>query len=240
MTGPDLGSGNAGFDSPVPDVWACSAAGSAPARQAGGRRFESALVHVMPFKLRRQSAPVKWARFSVRSGGRARWCGIGRDATPARASSMGRRSSRNAHLALNEEITGSSPVRPTQRHQCGRGELGGHASLPNWSSGVGARRPLNVGDWASDRPPSFGLGRAGLNPASPAKPCYPNGTRAPAQTGCVEGSTPSQGTGPVGALDWERRKVLSAWQLAQTTSHFSISAISRLSEKPFRLNCEIV
>lgn len=25
----------------------------------------------MPFKLRRQSAPVKWARFSVRSGGRA-------------------------------------------------------------------------------------------------------------------------------------------------------------------------
>jgi hypothetical protein len=30
VTGPDLGSGNAGFDSPVPDVWACSAVGSAP------------------------------------------------------------------------------------------------------------------------------------------------------------------------------------------------------------------
>src|SRR2546430_6611537 len=45
VTGPRLGRGRVGFDSPVPDAWACSAAGSASPRQGEGQRFDSAQVH---------------------------------------------------------------------------------------------------------------------------------------------------------------------------------------------------
>ena len=40
-----LGAEDTRFDSGVPDVWACGAAGSAPVWHTGGRRFESVQVH---------------------------------------------------------------------------------------------------------------------------------------------------------------------------------------------------
>jgi hypothetical protein len=53
---------------------------------------------------------------------------------------MDRRSSWNAHLALNEEITGSSPVRSTR--SCGPGEAGAHVGLPIRRRGFDPRGPL--------------------------------------------------------------------------------------------------
>lgn len=43
--------------------------------QTAREGFDPLAVHAMPLKLRRQSAPVKWARFSVRSGGGAHKAG---------------------------------------------------------------------------------------------------------------------------------------------------------------------
>ena len=89
VTGLRLGRRRTGFDSPVPDVracdrwacdrWACGAAGSAPPRQGGGRRFESAQVHVPGVRRHPEQSP------GIPTGrGRRLKPGAGAGSTPAR------------------------------------------------------------------------------------------------------------------------------------------------------------
>jgi hypothetical protein len=97
VTGPGLDPGIAGFDSPVPDVWA---ARHWCAVLLGRQRVRGSipLRSTMPFKLRRQSAGVKYRRLPVRSGRGARMAG----------SAIGRPS------GSQPEETGSTPVLATQ------------------------------------------------------------------------------------------------------------------------------
>lgn len=75
----------------------------------GHHRVSRVGIPALPSWRNRQRTGVKSPRTPFKSGG-------GHHATSGyRSRAKGRRSRRNAHLALNEEITGSSPVRPTHR-----------------------------------------------------------------------------------------------------------------------------
>src|SRR5207248_2906009 len=109
VTGPRLGRGRVGFDSPVPDSWGCSSGGRASVRQTEGRG-STPRDSTMLLKLSRQSAGVKYRRLSVRSGRGAPWRVRLSDRPPGSQSGK----------------TGSTPVLAAMPSGCPRG----HACLP--------------------------------------------------------------------------------------------------------------
>jgi hypothetical protein len=115
-----LGAEDTAFDSPVPDVRACSAVGSASVRQTEGPGFESPQVHPCPPSSEGKSARLKPGRFSVRSGGRAlldRWS--------------------------SGDLASFSARRRPVRSRHGLRGWGVHGDMPLFQSGVAGSTPVN-------------------------------------------------------------------------------------------------